>query len=81
MADTEQIQYTGFTYWRYRKDHEELRGMLVFAGPEDTLLIRRDHTEAVRLNNRDMFRIVFRRVYQKSTQRCKRILKGYLHQD
>lgn len=45
------------------------------------VLIACDSKKEVRILGRQMLRIDFRRIYQKSTQRYKRILKGYLHKD
>jgi putative ATP-dependent DNA ligase len=45
------------------------------------LLIACDEISETRLKGRIMQRIVFRRIYQKSSHRYRRILQGYLHQD
>lgn len=45
------------------------------------VMIACDSKKEVRTLGRDMIRIDFRRIYQKSTQRFKRILKGHLHKD
>jgi putative ATP-dependent DNA ligase len=45
------------------------------------VLLRRDGAEPCRLYGRDMLKIRFRRIYQKSTHRYRRILNGHLHQD
>lgn len=45
------------------------------------VVVAEDERETVRLNGRRMHRIRFRRVFQKSTDRYRRMLKGYAHQD
>lgn len=45
------------------------------------VLIVCDNKKEVRILGRQMLRIDFRRIYQKSTQKYKRILKGHLHKD
>lgn len=45
------------------------------------VLISCDSKKEVRIMGRQMLRIDFRRVYQKSTHRYKRISKGHLHKD
>lgn len=45
------------------------------------VLIACDGKKEVRILGREMIRIDFRRIYQKSTQRFRRILKGHLHKD
>jgi putative ATP-dependent DNA ligase len=67
-------QYT--IYVCARETWDELYDML-----KTRVLIKLDDMTEARLKNRNMVKIVFRRVYQKSTHRYKRILKGYLHQD
>ncbi len=60
----------------HRQTWEALYDML-----KSHVLIKCDEMSESRLNHRDMLKIRFRRVYQKSTHRYKRILKGHLHQD
>ena len=44
-------------------------------------ILNTDSLEPTSLNGREMLRIVFRRISQKSSHRYRRILKGSLHQD
>ncbi|MFW6011417.1 MAG: RNA ligase, partial [Desulfosalsimonas sp.] len=45
------------------------------------VLIACDSKKEVRILGRKMLRIDFRRIYQKSTQRYRKILRGHLHKD
>ncbi len=55
---------------------ETLRDML-----RGSVQIRTDDMEPVMIKGREMLRVRFRRIYQKSTHRFRRILKGHLHED
>jgi putative ATP-dependent DNA ligase len=75
----EGIEWAGETYVIFvcsRQTWEELYESL-----KTRVLIKCDEIREAKLKNRPMLKIVFRRVYQKSTHRYKRILKGHLHQD
>lgn len=63
-------------YVQSEKTWEALRQQL-----RSRVLIACDGKKEVRILGRQMIRVDFRRVYQKSTQRFKRILKGHLHKD
>lgn len=59
-----------------KRTWEQLRDML-----KPHVLIKRDEMGPVEINGRKMLRVGFRRVYQKSSHKYRRILKGHLHQD
>ena len=63
-------------YVMEKETWEKLHGML-----KSNVLIRYDGITPATVQGREMLRVDFRRVYQKSSHRYRRILRGHLHQD